>query len=106
SVDQWAAWIAADYLEVDHRTQGTIGRDEYLRTLRMYAAIENVIVDQEPLASLGERHALVRRSWRFAGVPLSDKRNRTGDAEVVVLQVVRTNPAGLVVRIERFHPED
>ncbi|MHB8463264.1 MAG: nuclear transport factor 2 family protein, partial [Acidimicrobiales bacterium] len=102
TVDQWLDRVSDDYVEVDHRTQVTTDRAAYARTLRMWARMEHFTQTGELLASLGERHALVRWTAQMDGAPLGDEHaGPVGAAEVVLLEVVRTDHAGRVVLAER-----
>ncbi|MHB8464606.1 MAG: nuclear transport factor 2 family protein, partial [Acidimicrobiales bacterium] len=60
----------------------------------------------EPLASLGERHSLVRWTTSMQGAALADRANRIGDAEVVQPMVTRVSDAGLVQIAGRFKSDD
>lgn len=109
SFEEWAGRVAVaeDYVEADHRTHVTIDREGYLRTLRMWALMDRFTMAVEPLASLGERHGIAQLTLQMHGTPLGEERTGpVGAAEIEVVEVARTNARGLLVLVERFHPED
>ncbi|HUE59208.1 MAG TPA: AAA family ATPase, partial [Acidimicrobiales bacterium] len=103
--DGWAAWIAADFVDVDHISHVTSDRDTFVNAARSYAT-EQVTSERLLLASLGERHALTRYIYRYEGSAIVDRANRTGPAEFEQLLVEQDDATGRHHRLERFKPDD
>jgi hypothetical protein len=103
--EHWENQFSPDFVDVDHTSHATTGREAMFRMLRI-AASERVAVDSELLATLGERHVLSRVTTRMQDVAIADSGNRIGDLEIVLLIVTRVDTAGRTTRIERFKPDD
>jgi DNA-binding SARP family transcriptional activator/tetratricopeptide (TPR) repeat protein len=91
-----------DFVDVDHVAHVTVDRDTHLRALRKYAAFDQLDAKVEILATLGERHALTRWSYRYDSGALVEPALRTGAIEGVQLLVTRVDSAGRHSRFERF----
>jgi tetratricopeptide (TPR) repeat protein len=104
--DRWATQYSEDFVDVDHISHITSGRETWLAAARKYAGIDALEMDFEVLASLGERHALSRYTYRHESGTLVEPGNTTGPLETVQLLVTRTDVAGRLSRLERFRVTD
>ncbi|HUE59736.1 MAG TPA: nuclear transport factor 2 family protein, partial [Acidimicrobiales bacterium] len=101
-----ASRYSDDFIDVDHVSKVTTGRAELLRMCRIYAAAERGTTESVPLASLGDRHAVLQTATRMEGAAIVESTNRTGVVDVVLIIVTRTDGAGRTTRLERFKPDD
>jgi class 3 adenylate cyclase/tetratricopeptide (TPR) repeat protein len=104
--DRWATQYSEDFVDVDHISHITSDRETWLTAARKYASIDELEMDFEVLASLGERHALSRYIYRHESGTLIEPGNTTGPLETVQLLVTRTDVAGRLSRLDRFRVTD
>jgi class 3 adenylate cyclase len=104
--DHWAAQYSEDFVDVDHISHITSDRETWLASAWKYAGIDELEMDFEVLASLGERHALSKYIYRHESGTLVEPGNTTGRLETVQLLVTRTDVAGRQSRLERFRVTD
>jgi DNA-binding SARP family transcriptional activator len=105
-IDAWADLFADDYVEVDHISHLTSDRETFVDAARTFAAAYRMTNHQELLAALGERHALLRYTWRYEAGAIADPANVTGPLEFVQLGVVSVDTTGLARRSERFKVDE
>jgi class 3 adenylate cyclase/tetratricopeptide (TPR) repeat protein len=105
-LDAWAAAFAEDFVEIDHISHLTHDRQTFLEAARRFAAPQTITGGNELLASLGDRHALTRCTWRSKGGLIADKSNVTGPFEFVQLVIESIDTAGNATRSERFKADD
>jgi tetratricopeptide (TPR) repeat protein len=106
--DAWGALFSEDFVDVDHFVHITNDRERFLALAHRFAAPERARTqtERELLASLGDRHALARYTYRFEGAALSERSNATGPVEFIQLQLECTNSTGLANHLERFKADD
>ncbi|MBV9043294.1 MAG: nuclear transport factor 2 family protein, partial [Acidimicrobiia bacterium] len=97
------AAVAEDYVYVDHRMHFEMDRAQWVESLRRLAAGGRGTWNNEPIATLGDRHALLRSSYRVGDPPSSTS---TGPIEDALLQVVRVGADGRATRTEMFDVGD
>jgi tetratricopeptide (TPR) repeat protein len=105
-LDAWADSLADDFVEIDHISHLTSNRQTFVDAARTFAASRPLRSDGELLATLGERHALTRYTWRYEGGAIADETNVTGPLEFVQLSVQCIDTSGQANRSERFRSDD
>lgn len=98
-----AALSSADYTETDHRLGVTYGYDEMLETTRRFARLDDAEFHQQPIATLGESLAVVRRRW--GGSSRGGHRFDVGVFENEAVSVLEADGRGLLCRQEVFSPD-
>jgi DNA-binding SARP family transcriptional activator/tetratricopeptide (TPR) repeat protein len=101
-VEDRSAEFSDDFVDVDHVAHVTANRDTHLQVTRKYGAFDQLDADFEVLATLGERHALTRWSYRYDSGSIVEPALRTGAIEAVRLLVTRVDVAGRHSRFEEF----
>jgi class 3 adenylate cyclase/tetratricopeptide (TPR) repeat protein len=101
--DALAGLFSDDFEALDHSTGASYGRDGAVATGRMASANRDLVFRQDPLATLGERLALLRNVVSSSGVMRGDM--DVGAFETVSLVVAEVEEYGRRRRNEWFRPE-
>ena len=104
-VESWEQSFADDFVDIDHVSHVSTDRETFVRSARAYVT-EPVSIVRDLVASLGERHSLIRYAFNYDEVSLSERANRTGAVQLDRLGIESIDTAGRAKRLERFRPED
>lgn len=99
-----SALYADGYTHHDHAFHVSGSKTDVTEINDAVLELEEYRSRKEPLATLGERHGLARETFAMAGDV--DRDRTVGGTELTKLVVGRVDAEGLLVRAERFAPDD